>query len=233
MSKFVAKENQTKLFCNICKNNNKSMVEYTSHNTKKVINGAVVVVCPTILNSNCTYCKEKGHFKSECPILKNKNNQAKYTDDFKKNESTKSNMKKTNKSEIKQKELVKSDNLFASAFLDSDDDEDETIRTSSTKNIEKVSFKYLSAVSDNIIDDIVVQNKDSFIPTAQLSILSKIVKEKDLKHSWADDEYWESDDEDINIEGGGIYRHKPYVSNYPHCDSSETSESGSYSIESD
>jgi len=30
------------------------------------------VICPTLLNTNCRYCKAKGHFKSHCPKLLNR-----------------------------------------------------------------------------------------------------------------------------------------------------------------
>jgi len=43
--------------------------EYRSHYTK---NDKGIVLCPTILNATCTYCKTQGHFKKECPSLKAK-----------------------------------------------------------------------------------------------------------------------------------------------------------------
>lgn len=50
-------------------NAGKSESDYRSHFTK---NEKGIVLCPTILNATCTYCKETGHFKGECPVLKAK-----------------------------------------------------------------------------------------------------------------------------------------------------------------
>ena len=56
-------------FCAVCQKAGKSEKEYTSHFTKSKPGEGGVVTCPTILNSVCTYCREKGHFKSACPKL--------------------------------------------------------------------------------------------------------------------------------------------------------------------
>lgn len=229
MSRSSSSSASVALFCNICKNNNKSVSEYTSHNTKKMVNGARVVVCPTILNSICTYCKEKGHFKSECAVLKKKNEQQSQppSKPYSKQSSQSAYTPKNVSSSPLSKEVVapkkKSANVFADAFDESDDDEDETIQAGSTaKRPKDVSFSYLSALSDNIVQDLVTKRIDIPVPTAQLSILQQIIKNRNLKHSWADDAYWESDNEDETL--GGVYRPKPYVSNYKASSSTDTSD---------
>jgi hypothetical protein len=58
-----------KTFCDVCRRAGKSEKEYTSHYTKSKPGEGGVVTCPTILNSICSYCREKGHFKSACPKL--------------------------------------------------------------------------------------------------------------------------------------------------------------------
>ena len=213
------KSDSSSLFCNICKNNNKPSSEYTSHNTKKMINGVRVVVCPTILNSICTYCKEKGHFKSECPVLekKKKNDQTRQIQNQKQAPNT---SQKPKEDPVPKKHTT---NVFADAFDESDDEEDESIVPGTTANCKKdVSFSYLSALSDNIVQDLVTKRIDIPVPTAQLSILQQICKNRNLKHPWADDDYWESDDEDATL--GGVYRHTPYVSNYKPSSSTDTSD---------
>jgi hypothetical protein len=65
-------QQSNKPFCSVCKNAGKTEKEYTNHYTKSSTKPDAVVTCPTILNSNCTYCKLKGHFKSNCSLLKEK-----------------------------------------------------------------------------------------------------------------------------------------------------------------
>jgi len=58
-----------KIFCKVCFDAGKSESEYSSHFVRKERGGKVV--CPTLLNLNCTYCHKKGHTKSYCKELKN------------------------------------------------------------------------------------------------------------------------------------------------------------------
>lgn len=60
-------------YCDVCYGAGKTFAEYTSHFVKSKVGPDGVVTCPTILNSICTYCKTKGHFKSACEVLKAKN----------------------------------------------------------------------------------------------------------------------------------------------------------------
>ena len=66
----------TSKYCDVCYGVGKSFEEYTSHYVKSKVGPDGVVTCPTILNSICTYCKKKGHFKSACEVLKKKNAKA-------------------------------------------------------------------------------------------------------------------------------------------------------------
>ena len=59
-----------KPFCQVCKNAGKTIEEYSSHYIKNKPGPYGVVVCPTILNSECSYCHKKGHFKKYCGVLK-------------------------------------------------------------------------------------------------------------------------------------------------------------------
>jgi hypothetical protein len=68
-----ANRSHTSKYCDVCYGVGKSFEEYTSHYVKSKMGPDGVVTCPTILNSICTYCKTKGHFKSACEVLKKKN----------------------------------------------------------------------------------------------------------------------------------------------------------------
>jgi len=61
-----------KPFCAHCKKIGLSEREYTSHWTRASIAPGAPVTCPSILNNQCNYCHEFGHFASveHCPVLK-------------------------------------------------------------------------------------------------------------------------------------------------------------------
>jgi len=67
-SKFAA-EKPVKKHCGVCQKAGRSESEYTSHFTKSVPGPQGIVTCPTILCNECSYCYERGHFKSACPQL--------------------------------------------------------------------------------------------------------------------------------------------------------------------
>lgn len=61
--------------CKVCADANKPMAVITSHFTK---NKSGVVICPTLLEQECRYCKNKGHTIKYCKTLA-KNNAVKLT----------------------------------------------------------------------------------------------------------------------------------------------------------
>ena len=58
----------TTKFCPVCKNAGKSKEEYTSHFVRASPEPDAEVVCPTLLNTICTNCGEKGHTQKHCKI---------------------------------------------------------------------------------------------------------------------------------------------------------------------
>ena len=60
-------------FCKVCRDAGKVM--FTNHNVKEKnkITGEIVVVCPTLLNTYCRWCDEKGHIAKYCPVLSENN----------------------------------------------------------------------------------------------------------------------------------------------------------------
>jgi len=61
-----------KKFCGVCKNAGLPESAYTGHFTKSVPGPKGIVICPTILANECSFCYERGHFKSACPKLAEK-----------------------------------------------------------------------------------------------------------------------------------------------------------------
>jgi len=59
-------------FCKVCFDAGKPKDLYTSHFVKDRPGPSGCVVCPTLLNQACRYCKEKGHTPTQCPKLADK-----------------------------------------------------------------------------------------------------------------------------------------------------------------
>tara|TARA_Y100001958_G_scaffold160079_1_gene165970 strand:- start:4810 stop:5250 length:441 start_codon:yes stop_codon:yes gene_type:complete len=55
-------------FCKICRDAGESHRVYTGHNIRSMGQ----VVCPTLLQTECRYCRQKGHTPKFCPKLKEK-----------------------------------------------------------------------------------------------------------------------------------------------------------------
>lgn len=79
-SKFTAADKQVKKFCGVCQKAGLSEKDYTSHFTKSAPGPQGTVICPTILNNECSFCFDFGHFKSACPALAERNKQQKRTE---------------------------------------------------------------------------------------------------------------------------------------------------------
>jgi hypothetical protein len=62
-------EKKDKKFCGVCQKAGLSEKEYTSHFTKSTPGPQGIVICPTILNNECSFCFQFGHFKSACPAI--------------------------------------------------------------------------------------------------------------------------------------------------------------------
>ena len=62
-------EKTVKKFCGVCHKAGLSERDYTSHYTKSTPGPQGIVICPTILNNECSFCFQLGHFKSACPAI--------------------------------------------------------------------------------------------------------------------------------------------------------------------
>jgi hypothetical protein len=150
-------------YCATCHKIGLPVSEYTSHWTKSSPGPEGVVVCPTILNAECGYCHEKGHWTKFCKKLENR------VPIHKKAE-------KINNPEVNE-----------------EDNEEHDFRPPSPNYPPPPEF-----ISDKI------NMKKSYLEMMLLNVLtnpatvvpSKPSVRKNLKHNWADDEYWSSDNEE-------------------------------------
>jgi len=69
------------MFCKVCKDAGKTETEYTSHYVK---DKSGKIICPTLLNQACKYCRQKGHTVKFCPTLKLNEKNKKQEEYFKK-----------------------------------------------------------------------------------------------------------------------------------------------------
>ena len=219
-------QNVSKPFCSVCKTAGKTLSEYTNHYTRSSPNPNSPVVCPTILNAICSYCKKTGHFKSNCLVLKKRveNEETKKTVVVKK--SVVNNNNNNNKTIVK-----KNINMFE--ILNDETDSKKSLKKSS-KNMEfpvfitipkkitevetqQISYaKVASFVPEvKIAKEITVKeieaNMFSTTPSIQTKYVSPMklkTEEKDywisedtnkIHKNWADDDFW-SDDGDYEDE---------------------------------
>lgn len=67
--------NNKKPYCKVCHDAGKSESDYTSHWVKSTPDrtGKTVVICPTLLSTECSYCHKLGHTSKFCPTIENNN----------------------------------------------------------------------------------------------------------------------------------------------------------------
>ena len=66
------RQQKKKPFCKVCFDTEKPEKVYTSHFLKDRPGPNGKVICPTLLATECRYCRKNGHFKSHCPDLSQK-----------------------------------------------------------------------------------------------------------------------------------------------------------------
>ena len=114
-----------KKYCGVCHKAGLPEKDYTSHFTKSVPGPHGIVICPTILNNECSYCLQYGHFKNSCPAIA-KNSRMQNKIDFEEKRKTLSQPAPAPLQKTQYKGTF-------SALADSSDDEQPVLQKVSTK----------------------------------------------------------------------------------------------------
>lgn len=187
-----ASQSVDKKFCGVCKNAGLSEREYTSHFTKSVPGPKGIVVCPTILQNVCSFCKCQGHFKANCSELKRMNRRIREDE-----VAAKRSHYATATASVSKKKQTQ--NRFAA--LDSDEEEEQTIHV----NVSAKTFASIAANGAITSGTLEMPKKVSTTNLAGFTVITKdgqshICGEASRKQvikkqiSWFDDD--SSDDEE-------------------------------------
>ena len=178
----LAMKTEKKPFCKICFDTKQPESVYTSHYVRDVPGPNGVVVCPTLLQIECRYCKKKGHTNSKCPILMKKQNRISNKPFSTATTSTAPSLGKK-----------KHKNVFQVLEVDSGDDEEDKLdnepTTTHTNSTDSTAKPYIMALKKPIAatpEPTKVQYKPETPPGPPPGYYAS--------KSWAD--YSDSDDDD-------------------------------------
>ena len=194
------------MFCKVCKDAGKSEQEYTNHSVR---NNQGKVLCPTLLNQSCKYCKNTGHTVKYCEVLKLKEKNERREEYINKQKP-----KKTNENKYAVNKYA-NNNKFASAFDDDSDTEcDSDLETEFDTELgtqletkfevdfdlnEKlpIATNYIRSYASVLVDDSVPQVKNIKTKekdTNMSNFIQKVKDENNFKSTfWGDD--YDSDEE--------------------------------------
>lgn len=162
---------QLKPLCKVCKDAGKCESEYSSHFVKSNTGQKGVIICPTLLAYECTYCHKTGHSVGYCMVLKNKN---KEVDRF----SAKRKYGETLEAVPNKNKNKKTLSKFMALVDSSDDEDDDEVVVIASSNKRKFEFSYAEAINNDPIPVVPMQ---------------KVVVPIHKKRSWAD---WSDSDDD-------------------------------------
>ena len=185
------------MFCKVCKDAGKSETEYNSHYVK---NNTGKVLCPTLLNQQCKYCKKSGHTVKFCPELKLKEKNQRREDYFNKQHPEWSEELNSSIKRIGRSLDVKQCNSFAAAFdCDSEsDDESEDDPIIDLNETLPVATNYIRSYANVLIDDSLpeVENVNYREPKKVKEITFFVDKSKLKSKCWADSDSDSDSDSD-------------------------------------
>ena len=161
-----------KPYCAVCFKAGKPVDVYTNHFTKSSLGKDAIVVCPTILAAQCAYCKKTGHFKSVCPLLKEKEKNAQRKVAATEHSSSVSN------------NLQKHKQSAFSVFEEDDSDDEDAV--------EDVTVS--TAYSDETVARPVTYASVCKMNPVKQSLPVFPFPRKCISHNWADNDYWTDDE---------------------------------------
>jgi len=200
----IVNMSSVKSFCKVCFDAGKSESEYSSHFVRNERGGKVV--CPTLLNLNCTYCHKKGHTKSYCKDLKKDEKRSEKS--FKRFEfETKEKENRNTKKKVEKK------NVFAALDSDGESDEEEdypeefpalSANVTIRENQKKVSFAEM-AKKPAVVE--VVAPVVAAIAAEEVEVASEPRQQRVPMRSWAE---WSDSEDEEEFEANGYPERKGY-----------------------
>lgn len=120
----VKTANVKKPHCKVCFDAKKSESEYSSHWVRSSPDryGNSIVICPTLLNTECKYCYKKGHTAKFCPVIKKNEKEERKP----KNITNQKTTKITEKKPLTAKKILST--FAALAESDTDEETEESVR---------------------------------------------------------------------------------------------------------
>ena len=141
----VSKNIENKPYCKVCHDAGKDESEFRSHyvRSKPDYYGKSVVICPTLLATECTYCYKHGHTVKFCPVITANKKQL--------NKAQNNHLRKEAEEKDKKKKVSKPKSGFA-VLADSSDSEKEV------KKVAKIVPKIAAKSDAKIANQLVVQS---------------------------------------------------------------------------
>jgi hypothetical protein len=172
-------------FCRVCMNAGKSESEYRSHFTK---NDSGIVLCPTILNATCSYCKAKGHFKGECPILKTKELKSLKIIIPQEQEQEQEQPQQQQQQQQQQQPQISRVSLSSTHCASN-------ANANTKKSYMQIIMQEMFDNSDDESDD---ENENVNVNSDINNPPFLFRKRRDIRHDWNDEEYWSDSNEEFN-----------------------------------
>jgi hypothetical protein len=190
--------NSVKKFCKVCHDAGKSESEYTSHFVRSSTASDGVIVCPTLLATNCRYCGKNGHTIKFCSELKEKKK-------AEERGAKRASMQEKNNNNEKRVEEKKTLNGFA--ILDEEEDEQEEDEQEEVMLINEVKknnvFSYANMAAKPAV---------AAVPPPAKIIINKPVAV--TSHSVMVSDYYEDDNESFGSSVNQFYRIQHVTDSY-------------------
>lgn len=131
----VSKNMENKPYCKVCHDAGKDESEFRSHSvrSKPDYYGKTVVICPTLLATECTYCYKHGHTVKFCPVITANKKQL--------NKAQNNHLRQEAEEKDKKKKVSKPKSGFA-VLADSSDSEKEVKKE--VKKVAKIAPKIVA-----------------------------------------------------------------------------------------